>query len=96
MLLRQACRCRADTPTAIIKELNALYALAGSTRTMLQRLNGLLDSHLKDLDARIGELTDLRDEMRRYRERVVARVDRAPDVLSQEINPASSRGSEES
>ena len=79
-----------------IKELNALYGLAGSTRTMLQRLNGLLDSHLEDLDARIGELTDLRDEMRRYRERVVARVDRAPDVLPQEINPVSSRGSEES
>ena len=78
-----------------IKELNALYALAGSTRTMLQRLNGLLDSHLDDLDARIGELTDLRDEMRRYRERVVVRVDRAPDVLPQEIDPVSSRGSEE-
>ena len=59
---------------AEVKELNAVYAIAGSTRAMLARLDELLGRHLADLDARIGELEGLRDEIRSYRERVLRRT----------------------
>jgi DNA-binding transcriptional MerR regulator len=58
---------------AEIKELNAVYAIAGSTGAMLSRLDELLARHLGDLDARIAELETLRGEIRRYRERVADR-----------------------
>ncbi|MAJ60455.1 MAG: hypothetical protein CBC48_10880 [bacterium TMED88] len=60
-----------------IKELNELYALEGSTRTMLKRLDAVLEGHVSGLDARIAELVDLRDEMMRYRARVASRLDSA-------------------
>jgi DNA-binding transcriptional MerR regulator len=59
---------------AEIKELNAVYAIAGSTQAMLGHLDDLLGSHLVGLDTRITELSALRDEMRRYRERVASRI----------------------
>jgi DNA-binding transcriptional MerR regulator len=55
---------------AEVKELNAVYAIAGSTRAMLERLDVLLGRRLDDLDARIADLLGLRDEIRSYRERV--------------------------
>jgi MerR family copper efflux transcriptional regulator len=55
---------------AEVKELNAVYAIAGSTRAMLGRLDVLLGRRLADLDARIAELLGLRDEIESYRERV--------------------------
>jgi DNA-binding transcriptional MerR regulator len=58
---------------AEVKELNALYAIGGSTGAMLARLDAQLGSHLADLDARIAELRDLRDEIQTYRERVRGR-----------------------
>ncbi len=58
-----------------IKELNSLYALAGSTRAMLSRLEGLLGLHLAELDGRIGELMGLRDEMSKYRDHVSSRIE---------------------
>jgi len=57
-----------------IKELNSLYAIAGSTRAMLERLGDLLDAHLEGLAARIHELARLRGEMLRYREHVARRI----------------------
>jgi DNA-binding transcriptional MerR regulator len=59
---------------AEIKELNAVYAIGGSTRAMLRRLAELLDRHLADVDARIAELTALRGEIRRYRDRIGRRA----------------------
>ena len=59
---------------AEVKELNAVYAIGGSTRAMLGRLDVLLGRHLADLDARIAELLGLRDEIRSYRERVSRRI----------------------
>ena len=59
---------------AEIKELSAIYAIGGSTAAMLARLSDQLDSHLGDLDARIGQLQQLRDEMGRYREHVRRRT----------------------
>lgn len=59
---------------AEIKELNAVYAIGGSTRAMLERLSGQLETRLADLDARIGELCSLRDEIARYRDHVHERV----------------------
>lgn len=60
---------------ADIKDLNAVYAIGGSTRAMLGRLEQLLDRHLGELDARIRELALLRDEMGRYRDHVRRRVE---------------------
>ena len=57
-----------------MKELNAVYAIGGSTRAMLERLEQLLGHHLGDLDARIGELAMLRDEIQRYRDHVEGRL----------------------
>jgi MerR family copper efflux transcriptional regulator len=59
---------------AEIKELNAVYAIAGSTQAMLARLDDLLGTHLADLDSRITELSVLRDEMSKYRDHVVSRI----------------------
>ena len=58
---------------AEVKELNAVYAIGGSTRAMLTRLDELLGRHRADLDRRIGELMSLRDEIGRYRDRVANR-----------------------
>ena len=59
---------------AEVKQLNAVYAIAGSTQAMLGRLDVLLGRRLADLDARIAELEGLRDEIRSYRERVQRRT----------------------
>ena len=58
-----------------IGELNAVYAIAGSTRAMLARLDELLARRLAGLDARIGELDSLRDQIRKYRDHVTERAD---------------------
>jgi DNA-binding transcriptional MerR regulator len=59
---------------AEIKELNAVYAIGGSTRAMLQKLDSVLGQRLGDLDARIAELCTLRDEIARYQTSVRERV----------------------
>ncbi|MCG8592168.1 MAG: MerR family transcriptional regulator [Proteobacteria bacterium] len=64
---------------AEIKELNAVYAIGGSTRAMLERLDELLARHLAELDGRIAELGTLRDEMSKYRDHVASRIE-APNA----------------
>ena len=59
---------------AEIKELNAVYAIGGSTQAMLSRLDDQLGSHLVELDGRIAELSALRDEMSKYRDHVASRI----------------------
>ena len=59
---------------AQVKELNAVYAIAGSTHDMLDRLHDLLDRRLADLERRIGELSSLRDEIRSYQGHVRQRI----------------------
>src|SRR5262245_63214048 len=61
---------------AEIKELNAVYGIAGSTRAMLERLDELLARHRAEVEARIAELVALRDEIDAYRERVGRRIGR--------------------
>lgn len=61
---------------AEIRELNAVYAIGGSTHAMLLRLDELLARQLQDLDERIRELSDLRDEIGRYRDHIAIRVGR--------------------
>ena len=61
---------------ADIKELNAVYAIGGSTLAMLVRLDDLLGSHLVDLNGRITALSALRDEMSKYRGHVASRIGR--------------------
>ena len=56
-------------------ELNSVYAIEGSTRAMLERLDELVGRHLGDLDARIAELGSLRDEIQKYRDHVANRID---------------------
>jgi len=63
---------------AEVKQLNAVYAIGGSTLAMLQRLDELLGGHLNELDARIQELMALRDEIGKYRDHVRSRVDAGP------------------
>jgi len=58
---------------AEIKELNAIYSIAGSTRDMLGKLDQQLERHLGALDARLEELSRLREEIGRYRARVARR-----------------------
>ena len=60
---------------AEIKQLNAVYAIGGSTLALLERLDELLGRHLGELDARIEELMALRDEIGKYREHVRSRID---------------------
>lgn len=60
---------------AEIKELNAVYAIGGSTLAMLGRLDELLGRHLRELDERIADLMALRDEIGKYRDHVRSRVD---------------------
>jgi DNA-binding transcriptional MerR regulator len=61
---------------AEIKELNAVYAIGGSTAAMLGRLDELLARHRADVEARIGELAALRDEIDAYRSHVGRRIGR--------------------
>jgi DNA-binding transcriptional MerR regulator len=63
---------------AEVKQLNAVYAIGGSTFAMLQRLDELLGGHLQELDARIQELMALRDEIGKYRDHVRSRIDAGP------------------
>src|SRR4030095_1389132 len=62
---------------AEIKELNAVYGIAGSTRAMLARLDELLARHRSELEARIAELVALRGEIDAYRDRIGRRGVRA-------------------
>jgi len=59
---------------AQVKELNAVYAIGGSTRDMLGRLDELLGRRLADVELRMGELASLRDEIGRYQSRVRQRI----------------------
>jgi MerR family copper efflux transcriptional regulator len=59
---------------AEIRELNAVYAIGGSTHAMLLRLDELIARHLQELDERIRELSDLRDEIGRYRHHIASRM----------------------
>jgi len=61
-------------PLAEIRDLNAVHAIGGSTRAMLERLDELLGRRVADVDARIGVLTRLRDEIAKYRARVASRI----------------------
>jgi DNA-binding transcriptional MerR regulator len=61
-----------------IRDLNAVYAIGGSTRAMLERLDEVLAHRLGELDARIAELSGLRDEIGKYRDHIAARVDALP------------------
>jgi DNA-binding transcriptional MerR regulator len=60
---------------AEIKDLNAVYAIGGSTLALLEKLDELLGRHLHELDARIEDLMALRDEIGKYREHVRSRVE---------------------
>jgi len=59
---------------AEVKALNAVYAIGGSTRDMLGRLEEVLDRHRADLDTRIEALIALRTEIGDYREHVETRL----------------------
>jgi DNA-binding transcriptional MerR regulator len=60
---------------AEIRELNAVYAIGGSTQAMLLRLDQLLVRHLQELDERIRGLSALRDEIGRYRDHIASRIE---------------------
>jgi DNA-binding transcriptional MerR regulator len=57
-----------------IGELNAVYAIGGSTRAMMERLRELLNTRLNEIDQRIREMRRLRCEMSSYLNRVESRI----------------------
>ena len=59
---------------AEIRDLNDVHAIGGSTAAMLDRLEDVLAQRLSELDARIGELAGLRDQIEKYRARVASRA----------------------
>ena len=59
---------------AEIGELNAVYAIEGSTTRMLGRLDQLLDGHLSELQTRIAALGDLREQIAGYRSHIAGRI----------------------
>lgn len=59
---------------AEIGELNAVYAIGGSTTAMLTRLRDLLASHLQDVDRRIAALGELQHDLARYRDHIEERL----------------------
>ena len=67
-----------------IKDLNAVYAIAGSTRDMLSRLDSLLEQHEREVTARLTELRSLQGEIARYRGRVAQRIRAAAEEPQQE------------
>jgi DNA-binding transcriptional MerR regulator len=75
-----------------IRELNAVYAIGGSTQAMLTRLRDLLATHLEDVDRRIAALGDLRGELLRYRGHVQERVVDVDDTPAKALaGPEASR-----
>lgn len=58
-----------------IGELNAVYAINGSTRAMLDKLRELLRQHLADLETKVRDLQTLQAEMRSYLDHVDRRVE---------------------
>ena len=58
-----------------IGELNAVYAIRGSTRAMLERLRDLLGERLGDVDTKIRELKTLQSEMASYMDRIEHRIE---------------------
>ena len=61
-------------PLAEIRQLNDVHAIGGSTAAMLDRLDEVLAQRLAELDARIGELAGLRDQIEKYRARAASRA----------------------
>lgn len=59
---------------AEIRDLNAVHAIAGSTRAMLAHLDALLGRRLEEVGTRMEELARLRDEIEKYRGRVTSRL----------------------
>ena len=57
-----------------IAQLNAVYAIRGSTRAMLERLRELLDTRLKEVAAKVQDLQMLQSEMENYLDRVEQRI----------------------
>src|ERR1051325_384727 len=49
-----------------IGELNAVYAIHGSTRAMLEKLRELLGQHLAGLEEKVRDLRKLQAEMKSY------------------------------
>ncbi len=61
---------------AEVKELNLVYAIGGSTRAMLERLDLLLGRHVGEVGGRISELETLRGEIQSYRHHVADHLNR--------------------
>ena len=64
---------------AEIKDLNAVYAIGGSTKAMLGRLDQLLAERREEVDSRIRELSALREEIDLYRDRIQHRSHGSPN-----------------
>ena len=57
-----------------IGELNAVYAIHGSTRAMLEKLRELLSQHLAGLEQKVRDLQTLQSEMKSYLDHIDRRL----------------------
>ena len=57
-----------------IGELNAVYAIHGSTGAMLEKLRELLEQHLAGLEHKVRDLQTLQSEMKSYLDRIDRRM----------------------
>lgn len=57
-------------------ELETLYRRERTNRAVLPKLVEMLDGHLAQIGERIGSLEALRDQVRRERERITARLEK--------------------
>ena len=62
-----------------IKQLEAVYSIAGSTQDMLMHLDGLLAHHQAELEQRVEALRGLQAEIGSYRDHVAERLQGVPE-----------------
>jgi len=72
-----------------IGQLNAVYAIHGSTRAMLERLGEVLRMRLEEVGSKIRDLQILQSEMGSYLDRVEQRID---DLRIREENKVHANG----
>ena len=70
-----------------IGDLNAVYAIGGSTQAMLEHLQPLLAAHLADVDRRLEQLTALRGQLALYRDHIEARIAEGGDPAGERDVP---------
>ncbi len=62
-----------------MQELDAVYTEAKETNRVIPRLIEILDNHIDNIDEKMSKLAALRKEIVEYRQRMLKRLQMAPD-----------------